>query len=93
MVTFVIILQLHSLKNGASLCRRSESFPVPFPFYQCGRGSSPRDDALFRLSSLVLPFASRGFSPGSPAFVSNISKFKFDQKWKTNNPYVDVHTS
>ena len=38
---------------------------------QCGPGSSPGVDAAFELSLLsVLPFAARGFSPGTPVFPS-----------------------
>ena len=40
-------------------------------------------------------FAWRGFSPGTPVFLSpalktNISRLHSDQEWKTKNHYVDV---
>ena len=40
-------------------------------FHQCGPGSNPVVDAIYGLSLLlVLSFAPRGFSPGSPVFPS-----------------------
>ena len=53
--------------------------------HQCGPGSNPGVDAICGLSLLlVLSFAPRGFSPGTPVFPSasktNISKFQFDQE-------------
>ena len=39
--------------------------------HQCGSGSNPRVDAIFGLSLLlILSFAPRGFSPGTPVFPS-----------------------
>ena len=39
--------------------------------HQCGPGSNPRVDAIRGLSLLlILPFAPRGFSPGTPVFSS-----------------------
>ena len=39
--------------------------------HQCGLGSNPGDDAICVLSLLlVLSFALRGFSPGTPIFSS-----------------------
>ena len=39
--------------------------------HQCGRGSNPGVDAICGLSLLlVLSFAPRGFSPGTPVFPS-----------------------
>ena len=50
-------------------CRSGESLPTPLlPMWS---GLKPRDDAIFRLSLLlVLSFALRGFSPGTPVFLS-----------------------
>ena len=40
-------------------------------FHQCGPGSNPGVDAICGLSLLlVLSFAPRGFSPGTPVFPS-----------------------
>ena len=40
-------------------------------FHQCGPGSNPGVDAIYGLSLLlVLSFALRGFSPGTPVFPS-----------------------
>ena len=40
--------------------------------HQCGLGSNPGVDAICGLSLLlVLSFASRGFSPGTPVFPSH----------------------
>ena len=39
--------------------------------HQCGPGSNPGVDAIYGLSlQLVLSFAPRGFSPGTPVFPS-----------------------
>ena len=53
--------------------------------HQCGSSSYPGVDAICGLSLLlVLSFAPRGFSPGTPVFPSpqkpSISKFQFDQE-------------
>jgi len=41
-------------------------------FHQCGTGSNPGVDAICGLSLLlVLSFAPRGFSPGTPVFPSH----------------------
>ena len=42
-----------------------------FAFHQCGPGSNPGVDAICGLSlSLVLSLAQRGFSQGTPVFLS-----------------------
>ena len=52
--------------------------------HQCGPGSNPGVDAIRGLSLLlVLSFAPRGISPGTPVFPSPqnpASKFQFDQE-------------
>ena len=63
--------------------RRSSARNVPsgeergetdvFAGYQCGPGSNPSFDAICGLSLLlVLSFAPRGFSPGTPVFQIQI---------------------
>ena len=54
--------------------------------HKCGLISNPSVDSMFWLSLLlVLSFAPRGFSPGTPVFPSsqktNVSKFQFCQEW------------
>ena len=54
--------------------------------HKCGLISNPSVDSMFGLSLLlVLSFAPRGFSPGTPVFPSsqktNVSKFQFCQEW------------
>ena len=40
-------------------------------YHKCGSGSNPGVDAIYGLSLLlVLSFAPRGFSPGTPVFPS-----------------------
>ena len=51
----------------------------------CGQGLNPSVDAIYGLSlSLVLSFASRSFSQGTPVFPlsseTKIFKFQFDQE-------------
>ena len=58
---------------------------------QCGPGSNPGVDAICGLSLLlVLSFAPRGFSPGTPVFPSpqkpNFSNFQFDQESGDEEP-------
>ena len=53
--------------------------------HQCGSNSIPGLGIISGLSLLlVLDFAPRGFSPGTPVFPfplkTNISKFQFDQE-------------
>ena len=47
-------------------------------FHQCGPGSNPGADAICGLSLLlVLSFAARGFSPGTPVFPSPLLREVF----------------
>ena len=69
MIAFVIIFQLPLSQGWSKDVTVVRAYPLPF--YHCGPGSSAHDDAIFWLSLLlVLSFASRGFSPSTPAFVS-----------------------
>ena len=53
--------------------------------HQCGPGSNPGVDAICELSLLlVLSFATRGFSPGSPVFPSP-QKITFPNSTSTRN--------
>ena len=56
-----------------------------FASHQCGPGSNPRVNALCELSLLlVLSFAPRGFSPGTPVFPS-LQKPTFSNSNSTRN--------
>ena len=63
-------------------CRDGAVVRAP-AFHQCGQGSVPGLDVICGLSLLlVLFYAPRGFSPGTPVFPSpektNTSEFQFD---------------
>ena len=69
-----------SLRNVPSGEERGET--DVFAGYQCGPGSNPSFDAICGLSLLlVLSFAPRGFSPGTPRFPnSNSTRNQVDEE-------------
>ena len=77
-INIIIIIIIWGARDGAEVRALAS--------HQCGAGSNPGVDAICGLSLLlVLSFAPRGFSPGTPVFPSpqkkfNISKFHFDQE-------------
>ena len=89
------ILYTHYLMDGSAHTIVSKIIYLSLPCFgskgwrsgesaRCGPGSNPGVDAIRGLSLLlVLSFAPRGFSPGTPVFPSpqkpSISKFQFDQ--------------
>ena len=60
--------------------------------HQCGPGSNPRVEGIRGLSLLlVLSFAPRGFSPGTPVFPPS-QKPKFSKSSSTRSHCVDAIT-
>ena len=73
----LVFYSIHSVES------REASVLITAPFHQSGPGSVPRLVVVCGLSLLlVLIFAPRGFSPGTPVSPSpqktNTSKFQFD---------------
>ena len=64
---------------------RDSALVRAFASHQCGPGSNPGVHAICGLSLLlVLSFAPRGFSPGSPVFLS-LQKPTFSNSNSTRN--------
>ena len=90
------ILYTHYLMDGSAHTIVSKIIYLSLPCFgskgwhsgesaRCSQGSNPGVEAICGLSLLlVLSFAPRGFSPGTPVFPSpqkpSISKFQFDQE-------------
>ena len=69
------IYYLHDVRMGDG--SRVDAVVRALAFHQCVPGSIPGPGVICGLSLLVLYFAPRGFSPGTPVFPSP-QKPKFD---------------
>ena len=57
------------MSNNSFFGSKGDTVVIALASHQCGPGSTPGVDAICGLSLLlVLSFASRGFSPGTPIF-------------------------